>query len=699
MRQFQTAALAVLCTGFLLASCSTEPERPAPTPESPELAPRPSLGVAGSTPLGFSDGQGKVWRQPAATTGLSWNQIATVCPRDGLNPCQGTIGSKDLSGWVWASSTQVLQLMSLFDPAILTSPTGSSASVMAGIGFSSVFTPTQWFANTYSSSQWVGGWTSSKDANGLPIAGGGGWSTPPHAGGIGIGPVTNPDEANPARGVFLWRADGSDGRGIDAVDDSGSVAEPGGTVVVANVLANDVLAGEAATVGTVTLTQLASTSPHVSLDPSDGSVDVALGAPAGAARLDYRICETANPSNCDQAAVAVTITGTIIDAVDDQGGSKTTGGTAVANVLANDSYEGVPVTLTTVSSDDAGIALDASGAVSVARGTAAGTYRLVYRLCEATSATNCDTAVVVVGVVDLVIDATDDQGGAPSNPGGTAIGSVLSNDRLDGAVARLGTVTLSQVSSTDPGVTLDLTDGSVEVQAGTAGGVHTLRYRICEVAVPGNCDEANAVVTVAPQTIVASKTSFSMKEGGSATFTVRLAQPPTGPVPVSVSYYAGTATVTAAPASLTFTPANWSTPVTVTVTAPKDSDKVDNAATIHLAATGLATVPVVIGVTDINKSSGAPIATITAPRNGATVSGVVDFTGTGTAAAGATPVEAKFIVDGNRIHTDANTTGSYRIPARWNTRTVANGWHVLELRVTDSNGKDGRMTVKVLVAN
>ncbi|MCC7132091.1 MAG: hypothetical protein IT352_05570, partial [Gemmatimonadales bacterium] len=218
-------------------------------------------------------------------------------------------------------------------------------------------------------------------------------------------------------------------------------------------------------------------------------------------------------------------------------------------------------------------------------------------------------------------------------------------------------------------------------------------------AVPGNCDEANAVVTVAPQTIVASKTSFSMKEGGSATFTVRLAQPPTGPVPVSVSYYAGTATVTAAPASLTFTPANWNTPVTVTVTAPKDSDKVDNAATIHLAATGLATVPVVIGVTDINKSSGTPIATITAPRNGATVSGVVDFTGTGTAAAGATPVEAKFIVDGNRIHTDANTTGSYRIPARWNTRTVANGWHVLELRVTDSNGKDGRMTVKVLVAN
>ncbi len=699
MRRFQAAAFSALCSGFLLASCSTEPEPPGQPAESIEGAPRPSLGVAASTPLGFSDGQGKLWRQPAATTGLSWNQIATICPRDGLNPCQGVLGSKDLTGWVWASSTQVLQLMALFDPAILTSPTGGSGSVMAGIGFSSVFTPTQWFANTYSSSQWVGGWTSSKDAAGLPIAGGGGWSTPPHAGGIGIGSVTNPDEASAARGVFLWRADGSDGRVIDAVDDTGSVAEPGGAEAVANVLANDLLAGEAATVGTVTITQLASTSPHVTLDPSDGSVDVVSGAPAGSARLDYRICETANPSNCDRAVVSVTITGTIIVAVDDRGSSKTTGGTAVANVLANDSYEGAPVTLATVSSEDVGVVLDASGAVSVAPGTGAGTYRLEYRLCEAASPTNCDTAVVVVDVVDLVIDASDDLGGAPSNPGGTAIGSVLSNDRLDGAVARRDAVSLTLVSSTNPGVTLDLSDGSVDVLAGTAGGVHTLRYRICELAVPTNCDEANAVVTVAPQTIVASKTRFSMKEGGSATFTVRLAQPPASPVAVSVGYYAGTATVVATPASLTFTPSNWSTPVSVTVTAPKDSDKVDNGATIHLSASGLATVPVVITVTDINKSSGAPIAAITAPLNGATVSGVVDFTGTGTAAAGASPVEGKFIVDGNRIHTDVNTTGSYRVPSRWNTRTVANGWHVLELRVTDSGGKDGRMTVKVLVAN
>ncbi|WP_162253732.1 hypothetical protein, partial [Lysobacter sp. Root690] len=51
-------------------------------------------------------------------------------------------------------------------------------------------------------------------------------------------------------------------------------------------------------------------------------------------------------------------------------------------------------------------------------------------------------------------------------------------------------VTLSQVSTTNPGVTLNTTTGAVTVAAGTPAGTYTLVYRLCEVLNPTNCDDA-----------------------------------------------------------------------------------------------------------------------------------------------------------------------------------------------------------------
>ena len=68
---------------------------------------------------------GKRWRQLTETTNLTWNQTAAVCPRDGVSPCSGSAGTKDLTGWVWATDAQVIALLGHYEPAILTADPAS----------------------------------------------------------------------------------------------------------------------------------------------------------------------------------------------------------------------------------------------------------------------------------------------------------------------------------------------------------------------------------------------------------------------------------------------------------------------------------------------------------------------------------------------------------------------------------------------
>jgi hypothetical protein len=123
----------------------------------------------------------------------------------------------------------------------------------------------------------------------------------------------------------------------------------------------------------------------------------------GAYRLDYRICEIATPSNCDEATVAVTVLPLPITAVNDSGrGSSKVANTVVANVLANDRLGGTAATpanvrLSFVSLTPANskIRLDlADGSVDVLGKTSSGLYSLVYEICEAAVPTNCARATV-----------------------------------------------------------------------------------------------------------------------------------------------------------------------------------------------------------------------------------------------------------------------------------------------------------------
>lgn len=285
---------------------------------------------------------------------------------------------------------------------------------------------------------------------------------------------------------------------IDAVDDAGTVL--GGGRAVPNVLANDTLAGVTATLATVQLTKLSSTSSFIELGTANGSVFVSVGASPGAHTLRYRICELASPINCDDATVSITVQAFAIDAVDDAGAVTGLGGTAVANVLANDTFNGAPATTTrvalaVVSSSGAGVSLNTTtGAVSVAVGTAAASYTVVYSICEKASPANCDTATVSVTVGSYPIDAVNDSGRAYSKAAGQIVANVLANDWFAGLRATTSNVTLSQVSSTSVNIRLDVTDGSVDLKQRTDSGWYTLVYRICEIGNPANCDQATVSI-------------------------------------------------------------------------------------------------------------------------------------------------------------------------------------------------------------
>ncbi|MCY0096909.1 DUF7507 domain-containing protein [Hoeflea ulvae] len=82
---------------------------------------------------------------------------------------------------------------------------------------------------------------------------------------------------------------------------------------IVDVLGNDTLNGAAASAVSVTLTVVTPAVPATTgaevpvLNPIDGYVSVSSGVPAGTYAIIYRICEIANPANCDTATVTVPV--------------------------------------------------------------------------------------------------------------------------------------------------------------------------------------------------------------------------------------------------------------------------------------------------------------------------------------------------------------------------------------------------------
>lgn len=117
--------------------------------------------------------------------------------------------------------------------------------------------------------------------------------------------------------------------------------------------------------------------------------------------------------------------------------------------------------------------------------------------------------------------------------------------------------------------------------------------------------------------ILPSAAVVTTTEGASNTFTVQLSQQPTATTTVTVMS-SNTAVSTVTPATLTFTTSDYNIPQTVTISAPDDDDVADNTATVMLAATGLSTRSVALGIDDddIQDIIAAPATTLTVAEGG-----------------------------------------------------------------------------------
>ena len=270
-----------------------------------------------------------------------------------------------------------------------------------------------------------------------------------------------------------------------------------GVTAIANVLANDFVDANAASFDLVSLS-VATSDTGIALN-GDGSVSIAAGTAPGLRTLTYRICDLSTDGNCELGKASVTVVSRPIVANPDNGSAPRTGGLAVANVLANDTFvDGAPtlaqVILTSLSSSDPGVTLTAAGSVVVASGTPAGVQTLQYRICEIASPGNCYEATVTVTVKQNLIVAMGDSARASNKDASTPIKNVLANDSLGGAAATLANVKLLQMSTSNSKVRLN-PDGSVSV-GDKAGSNATLVYQICEIGAQGNCAQATVSLTL-----------------------------------------------------------------------------------------------------------------------------------------------------------------------------------------------------------
>lgn len=125
---------------------------------------------------------------------------------------------------------------------------------------------------------------------------------------------------------------------------------------------------------------------------------------------------------------------------------------------------------------------------------------------------------------DIVYNANAYLGGTLGQSNSYYTMNVLSNDQLNGSSV-WQMVTLTQLSTTNPGVTVSPT-GLLSIAQSTPAGTYTVNYQICENANPSNCDTATLTVNVCSQP--APTLTYTDANCSSPTGTITLSGLPSG---------------------------------------------------------------------------------------------------------------------------------------------------------------------------
>ena len=289
--------------------------------------------------------------------------------------------------------------------------------------------------------------------------------------------------------------------------DNGTIPTTGGTAIP-NILVNDSTNGQPSTPTNSTITPVGTWPPGITLNPTTGAVIVAPGTTPGNYPLTYQLCDKLSPPNCATTTVTINVTAVIKPNPENGTVPSSTGGTAINNVLSNDSTNGVPSTfinstISPIGTYPTGIALNTStGAVTVVPGTTPGNYPIVYQLCDRLIPVNCATVTDTVKVTPVIKPVTE-SGTVSSATGGTAINNVLSNDSTNGYPSTLINSTIAQIGSWPTGISLNPSTGTITVVPGTAPGTYPVMYQLCDRLSPVNCATMMDTVRVTPPLLVA----------------------------------------------------------------------------------------------------------------------------------------------------------------------------------------------------
>jgi len=314
---------------------------------------------------------------------------------------------------------------------------------------------------------------------------------------------------------------------IKANTDSVTIANGanGGSTTI-TVFDNDNIGTQTATASTVSMTVVTpATGATGSATPTlnaDGTVTVPAGTQSGTYTIGYKICaQVASLTVCDSATVTVVVGQATLTAVADTF-TVTNGanGGSAGNVLTNDEYNGTTnlvgnasVTLTWLTVPT-GIQTATNGDLSVAAGTASGTYTVTYKLCENLNGGNCSTATATIVVGQATITAEADTFTVTNGANGGVAGNVLENDKYNGTTDLRGNASVTLTWGTLPvGVVTTTNAGELKVNAGTASGTYAVTYTICEVLNNNNCSTQTATIVVGQATITAVADTFTVTNG------------------------------------------------------------------------------------------------------------------------------------------------------------------------------------------
>lgn len=279
-----------------------------------------------------------------------------------------------------------------------------------------------------------------------------------------------------------------------------------------NILNNDTLNGVPVSLSTVTLTQLSTTNPGISI--SNGSIVVAAGTTRGTYTLTYEICSITNSTLC--ATATITVNTKLVANPDYFIGSCP--GSYLGNVLGYgnfvDTLNGAPAILQTYYTQPGNVEHPADVSLTILESypffgvdTASGDvylnfpvmgqYTITYQLCEIAHPNNCSIGYITIDIIPGFLDAVDDDftNNPVNNATGGGAGNVLFNDysQCDGFL-NMNNATVTGLSA--PSGIMVYPDGSVTVNPGIAPGIYTMSYMVCSLVDNFNCDTASALVSV-----------------------------------------------------------------------------------------------------------------------------------------------------------------------------------------------------------